>query len=118
MPKANKARLTELTFQPIENSVVILNREGAYSQHEAWTRRGEVFAKMGAIFVGLRRHGTSKNKVGVKDFDLGGQEDFRFTPTGRVVLFGHPDAGEEDARTMISQALPDPEKEIGVTRKK
>ena len=111
-------KLQELTFQLIENSVIILSRDGAYSQHEAWSRRGEVFAKMGSTFVGLRRTGTSKNKVGVKDFNLGGQEEFRYTPTGRVVLLGHPDAGEEDARTMISQPLPTPEKEVGVTKKK
>ncbi|WP_299198262.1 MULTISPECIES: hypothetical protein [Pseudomonadota] len=115
------SKTAELTFQHIENSVVILNKGGIQSQHEAYLRRGEVFAKMGSGFVGLRRHGTSKAGVNVVDWDLGGQETFVYSPTGRVVIEDHPDAGEEDASTKISTALPEPTEEVTTkkrTRKK
>lgn len=87
-------KMNELTFQHIENSVVILCRRGSYSQHSAYIRRGEVFAKVGAFYVGLRRHGTSKAECNIVDMDLGGQESFAYTATGRVVLAQHADADD------------------------
>ena len=90
--KKKPSKMEELTFQHLENSVVILCRNGSYSQHQAYIRRGEVFAKVGAFYVGLRRHGTSKPGYNIVDMDLGGQERFAYTATGRVVLAQHADA--------------------------
>lgn len=101
--KKKQSKVNELTFQLIENSVVILSRNGAYTQHQAYTRRGEIFAKVGASYVGLRRHGTSSIGYNVVDYDLGGQEDFAYTDTGRVVLVDHPDAGEACARVKLER---------------
>lgn len=101
--KKKRSKLDELTFQLIENSVVILSKNGAQSQHEAYTRRGEVFAKVGSFYVGLRRHGTSTSQYNVVDFDLGGQENFAYTDTGRVVLFDHEDAGDGCARVRLER---------------
>lgn len=87
-------KMDELTFQRIENSVVILCRNGAYSQHEAYLRRGEVFARVGVFYVGLRRHGTSKPGYNLIDMDLGSQETFAYTATGRLVLAQHAQADD------------------------
>jgi len=86
------SKMNQLTFQHIENSVVILCKDGAYSQHEAYIRRGEVFAKVGAFYVGLRRNGTSKPGYSLVEMDLGEEDAFAYTATGRVVLAQHKDA--------------------------
>lgn len=91
-PKNRQANLEEITFSKIPNSIVIINRGGTLSQHTASFRRGEVFAKVGSGYIGLRRTGTSVGKIGLKDFDLGSEFKFSFTGTGRIVDENHPDA--------------------------
>lgn len=108
MPKKisqTPSKIDELTFQLIENSVVILSKNGAYAQYEAYTRRGEVFAKVGNYFVGLRRHGTSMSGYNIVDFDLGGQEEYAYTDTGRLVLIAHPDASQPCSRVRLEKPL-------------
>lgn len=115
------AKTQELSFQLIENSLVILNKSGVQSQHEAYLRRGEVFAKMGSGFVGLRRSGTSKQGVTLVDYDLGGENEYSFTGTGRIVLRDHHQAHEDCDGYLISRALPEPTEMVTAkkrTRKK
>lgn len=110
-PQVQKSKVDELTFQLIENSIVILSKNGVQSQHQAYTRRGEVFAKTGSSYVGLRRHGTSVNGLNVVDFDLGGQDEFAYTDTGRVVLADHEEANDECARVRLAKPLSSQAKE-------
>jgi hypothetical protein len=100
--KQQTSKMNELTFQLIENSVVVLARNGAYTQHEAYIRRGEVFVRVGSFYVGLLRQGTSKSGYNVIDYDLGGQEEYAYTPTGRLVLKQHADANEACARYRLA----------------
>lgn len=90
--KHRQPDLDEITFSEIPNSVVIINRGGALSQHTAAFRRGEVYAKVGSGYVGLRRSSTSVDKMGLKDFDLGTEFKFCFTGTGRIVADNHEHA--------------------------
>jgi hypothetical protein len=103
---------TELSFQQIENSLVVLSKGGVYTQHEAYLRRGEVFAKMGSGYVGLRRSGTSKPGVNLIDYDLGSEHTFMFTRTGKIVTEGHPRAYSECTGVHITTALPEPTEEV------
>ena len=91
-PKHRQPDLDEITFSEISNSVVIINRGGSYSQHTAAFRRGEVYAKVGSGYVGLRRSSTSVDKILLKDFDLGTEFKFCFTATGRIVSDNHENA--------------------------
>lgn len=105
-----------ITFREIENSVVILRKGGVYSQHVAYSRNDEVFAKMGSNYVGLRRHTTSKDGVMLEDYDLGSEHEFSHTATGRLVFRDHPHA-EHDTEYFMKKPLGEPEEEISAKKK-
>lgn len=81
-----------MQFTKLAGSIVITSNHGVQHQHEAWHRKGDVFIKVGSGFIGLRQEGTSVLKRNLVDYDLGSQEQFAFTKTGRMVLKSHPDA--------------------------
>lgn len=108
----------ELSFQQIENSLVVLSKGGVFTQHEAYLRRGEVFAKMGSGYVGLRRTGTSKPGVNLIDYDLGNEHVYMFTATGKIVIEDHPQAYSECSGVHISKPLQDPKEKVSTKTSK
>jgi hypothetical protein len=51
-------------FSPIKRGTVILQSAGVYRMGELFSREGEVYAKFGSGFVGLRKGGaTTKGKL-------------------------------------------------------
>lgn len=102
----------EITFQKLEGSVVVIMKaNGSYSQHDAWVRRGEVYAKIGSGFAQIRRHGTSMNGITIKDYDLGTDVEFGYTATGRLVIADHPHFNEP-ADSSFTSNIPEPEEEV------
>lgn len=73
--KQQTSKMNELTFQLIENSVVVLVQNGAYTQHEAYIRRGEVFARVGSSY----RSCKNLIMVEVVDVDTGSENDVDIT---------------------------------------
>lgn len=110
--------IKDITFQQIENSVVIISKNLVQSQHEAYLRKGEVFVKIGSGYIGLRRRGTSKPGVSLLDYDLGSEHEYSYTALGRIVLRDHPDAEEDAPATRVDGALPEPESEPVKPRRK
>lgn len=94
-------KIQEITFQKIEGSVVILSKNGSHFQHEAWLRREEVFCKVGAGFVGLRKENTSVMGLRLVDYDLGDAYEYAHTHTGRMVLRSHEMAAKNCPSTMF-----------------
>lgn len=80
-----------MIFEEITGSVVILSKNGVYMQRKAYTRRNEVFIKHGSGYVGMRKGGTSVARLHVQDYDLGTDQQFGVSKTGRIVTKGHKD---------------------------
>lgn len=100
MATKKKPKMRQMTFQKIDGSVIILRKNGVYSQHEAWTRADEVFVKSGSGFQSIRRNGTSVQGVALVDYDLGDSFEYAFTATGRMVLSTHDKAEEKTSSVM------------------
>lgn len=47
------------TFDPIEDSVLLLLRNGLYTESKLYTRNGQAFAKQGSGYVRLHPSGTT-----------------------------------------------------------
>ena len=53
-----------MLFHKVEGGVVVLRSKGVYRQVDLYQRGGELFAKFGSGFIGLRRNeGTTKPDV-------------------------------------------------------
>ena len=102
---------TDITFTRIEGTVVILyDKAGLYTQHEAWLRRNEIYAKVGSRFVGLRRNGTSAGNYTLIDYDLGSEHIYGITALGKMVTQNHKDFKEEISGQKDVSLKPKPKK--------
>lgn len=69
---------------------MILKKGGRETQHEAYTRRGQVYARVGSSFIGLLWNSTTVADYAVIDFDFGEDERLFLTDTGRIVTAENP----------------------------
>lgn len=74
-----------LTFHEIPDSVVILASKGVYKQSKLYLRGDSIYAKHGAGFIQLSKHGTSVPNVRVDGFHIEGYE-VEFNKVGRVAV--------------------------------
>ena len=87
-----KTKSESVVFKKIEESVVILCRNGTYIQTEAWIRKNEIFCRLGSGFIGLKLHNTSVKNVQLIECDLGDSIQIAYTGLGKMVTSSHPDA--------------------------
>lgn len=83
-----------IEFKKIDDAIVILYKNGSYSEHTVWHRRNQVYAKMRTGFVKLARDRTSRSDVMLIDYDLGTDEIYFYNTLGHIVLKGHKDKKE------------------------